>query len=144
MFSVCFCIRVRVHIHRRPAAAMTFASLLSDWCETRKQINWILGWLYGLALWPYPWPWLCSFKVIVSNSHIWGMGRLIDIEQNGCESIIHDHDRYLWVTMVGWVDVTGVTSNVSMPSTYLVMHPFSVKPETFTELSTLHFKDGIH
>ena len=27
------------------------------------------------------------------------------MEQKGCESIIHDHDRDLWVIMVGWVDV---------------------------------------
>ena len=26
-------------------------------------------------------------------------------EWKGCESIIHDHDCDLWVTMVGWVDV---------------------------------------
>ena len=32
----------------------------------------------------------------------WG---LIDMEWKGCESIIHDHDCDLWVTMVGWVDV---------------------------------------
>ena len=81
-----------------------FQELLSDWCET-KQINWILGWLYGLALWPHPWPWPCSFKVNIWNSLIWGMGGLIDMEWKGCESIIHDHDCDLWVTMVGWVDV---------------------------------------
>ena len=33
------------------------------------------------------------------------MGVLIDTERKGCESIIHDHDCDLWVTMVGWVDV---------------------------------------
>ena len=33
---------------------------------------------------------------------VWG---LIDMEWKGCESIIHDHDCDLWVTMVGWVDV---------------------------------------
>ena len=33
------------------------------------------------------------------------MGALIDMERKGCESIIHDHDCDLWVTMVGWVDV---------------------------------------
>ena len=33
------------------------------------------------------------------------MGGLIDMERNGCELIIHDHDSDLWVTMVGWVDV---------------------------------------
>ena len=27
------------------------------------------------------------------------------MEWKGCESIIHDHDCDLWVTMVGWVDV---------------------------------------
>ena len=37
----------------------------------------------------------------------WGMGvgALIDTEREGCESIIHDHDCNLWVTMVVWVDV---------------------------------------
>ena len=32
----------------------------------------------------------------------WG-GVLVDMEQRGCESIIHDRD--LWVTMMEWVDV---------------------------------------
>ena len=31
------------------------------------------------------------------------MGALIDMERKGCESIIHDHDCDVWVTMVGWV-----------------------------------------
>ena len=30
---------------------------------------------------------------------------LIDMERKGCESIVHDHDCDLGVTMVGWVDV---------------------------------------
>ena len=34
-----------------------------------------------------------------------GVGVLIDTERKDCESIIHDHDCDLWVTMVGWVDV---------------------------------------
>ena len=34
-----------------------------------------------------------------------GGGGLIDMEWKGRESIIHDHDHDLWVTMVGWVDV---------------------------------------
>ena len=34
-----------------------------------------------------------------------GVGALIDMERKGCESIIHDHDCDLWVTMVGWWDV---------------------------------------
>ena len=34
-----------------------------------------------------------------------GVGTLIDTERKGCESIIHDHDCDLWVTMVGWVNV---------------------------------------
>ena len=34
-----------------------------------------------------------------------GRGALIEMEQKGCELIIHDHDRNLWATMVGWVDV---------------------------------------
>ena len=54
---------------------------------------------------PHAWPWHCSFTVKVSNRLIWGMGVLIDMERNRAESIIHDHDRDLWITMVGWVDV---------------------------------------
>ena len=34
-----------------------------------------------------------------------GLGALIDMERKECESIIHDHDGELWVTMVEWVDV---------------------------------------
>ena len=34
-----------------------------------------------------------------------GGGRLIDMERKGCESIIHNCDRDLWVIMLGWVDV---------------------------------------
>ena len=30
---------------------------------------------------------------------------MIDMERKGCESIIHDNDRELWITMVGWMDV---------------------------------------
>ena len=30
---------------------------------------------------------------------------MIDMERKGCESIIHEHDRDLWVTMLGWVYV---------------------------------------
>ena len=71
----------------------------------KRKANQILGWLYGLALWPHPWP--LRLKVKVWNSLIWGTGveALIDMERKGCESIIHDHDCDLWVTMVGWVDV---------------------------------------
>ena len=77
----------------------------SDWYETKRRcIGWILGELCDLDLWPHSWPWPCSFKVKVWNSLIWGMRRLIDMERKGCESIIHDHDCDLWVTMVGWVD----------------------------------------
>ena len=41
------------------------------------------------------------------NNPLWGMGvdALIDIERKGCESMNHDHDCDLWVTMVVWVDV---------------------------------------
>ena len=82
----------------------------SDWCETKRRcIGWILGELCDLHHWPHPWPWPCSFKVKVWNRLIWGMGWgvgcVIDMDRKGCESIIHDHDCDLWVTMVGWVDV---------------------------------------
>ena len=34
-----------------------------------------------------------------------GVEALIDMERKGCESIIHDHDCDLYVSMAGWVDV---------------------------------------
>ena len=73
----------------------------------KKKANHLDTGLYSLALWPHPWPWPCSLNVRVWNSLIWGMGvgALIDTERKGCESIIHDHDCDLWVTMVGWVYV---------------------------------------
>ena len=33
------------------------------------------------------------------------MGGLTGVEQKRCESIIHGHDRELWLIMMGWVDV---------------------------------------
>ena len=92
----------------------------------------ILDQLYDLALWPHPWPWPWSFKVRVWNSFILGMGRPIDNERKGCESSIHDHDVWLvwpwWGGQMYWI-VTGVTSDVGVPSTYLVsvsiMHEIS-------------------
>ena len=44
------------------------------------------------------------------------MGGLIEMEQKGCESIIHDHDCAVWVTLV-----TGVTSDLTVLSKYLVI-----------------------
>ena len=103
----------------------------SNWCQTkRKCIGWILGRLYDLALWPHPWPWPWSLKVRVWNSFILGIGRPIGNEWKGCESSIHDHDIDLWdhggVGGCPWwggrmyLIVTGVTSNIGVPSTYLV------------------------
>ena len=42
----------------------------------------------------------CTFQSLIS----W-MGRLINMERNGFELIIHDHDCHICVTMIGWVDV---------------------------------------
>ena len=48
---------------------------------------------------------LVFFKIKFWNSHISEMGGMIDMEWKWCESIIHDHNHYLWVSTVGWVDV---------------------------------------
>ena len=49
-----------------------------------------------------------DLDLVVSRSKfeiaLWG-GGLVAMEWKGCESIVHDHDRDLWVSMVGWVDV---------------------------------------
>ena len=108
---------------------------MNGWCDwpeiKRRCISWMLGQLYGHEFWPLPhgnekgsnsvgyWvghmtlpfdPWLWSwiFKGKHWNNIILGMGGPIDMGQRGCESIIHDHDRDLLVTIVGRVvDVTG-------------------------------------
>ena len=60
--------------------------------------------------WPKPW----ILKVKFWNSPVQGMEGLIDIEQKGCESVIHDHDLDLLVTRGRsvWIYriVIGVTS----------------------------------
>ena len=83
----------------------------------------ILGWLYDLAIWPYPWHWPWSFKVRVWNSFLSGVGWLTEMERK-------DVSRPFMtmiltsVTMVGWADVPNsdrVTSDVGVPSKYLVI-----------------------
>ena len=71
----------------------------------KKKANKLLGCrLYGLALWPHPWPWPCSFKLRSKlYSLIWVMVGLIDMERKGCESIIHDHYRDLCMCNHGGV-----------------------------------------
>ena len=63
-----------------------------------------------------------------------GGGGLIAMEWKGCESIIHDHDRDLWVSVDGWMYriLTGVTSDVGVLSTYLVF-PGCHCPEGITK-----------
>ena len=96
-----------------------------DWCEMkRKWVDMILGWWYDLALWPHPWPWPWSFKVRGWNSSNSEMGRLIDNEWKGCESSM------LLTCVIRWGGrmyriVTGVTSDVGVPSTYLVWNGLS-------------------
>ena len=46
-------------------------------------------WSSGLALWPHP---RSKFEILIWGMG-WGWGVLIDMEQKGCESIIHDHNR---------------------------------------------------
>ena len=63
---------------------------------------------------------LGSVKVCVWNSLISGTGRPIDMEWKGYEPSIHGHDiDFVWPWWDGWMYqiVTGVTSDVSVPST---------------------------
>ena len=84
--------------------------LKQKWNEPGKWINYILGWLHDLALWPHSWPWPLSFKVEVWNIHISGMGGRIDIVGKGCELSIHYHNIDLWVTRwlqkLAWVNMS--------------------------------------
>ena len=92
----------------------------SDWCETKRRcIGWILGKLCDLDLSPDLWPWPRSFKVKVWNSLIWGMEGLTWNERDVSRSFMTMTVTYGWG---GWMYhiVTGVTSDVGVPSTYLV------------------------
>ena len=115
----------------------------SDWREMkRKRINRILGWLYDLDLWPHPWPWPWSFKVRVGKSLISGMGMPTDMEQKGCESSI-DHGILTSATIWGgrmYRIVAGVTSDVGVPSTYLVRPLGTNFNENVIKIYTFSFK----
>ena len=100
----------------------------SDWCEMKgKQINRILGWLYDFGLWLHPWPWPLSFKVWVWNSlksQEWD-SQLTWNEKD----VIHPFMTMSWYWLVWpwWGGrmyriVTGVTSDVGVPSIYLVFY----------------------
>ena len=71
----------------------------------------------GWTMWPLTFDPTHDLDLVVSRSKFeialfgegggggGGGGELIAMEWKGCESIIHNHDRDLWVSMVGWVDV---------------------------------------
>ena len=64
-----------------------------------------------------------DFKVEFWNSRIAGMGGPTDIEQKGCESVIHDHDCDLLVIKIRYKDLPDsdrVTSDVGVSSIRLV------------------------
>ena len=90
----------------------------------RRRINRILGWLYDFALWSSPWPWPWSFKVRVWNSLISGMGLPIEMEQKDVSHPIMTMilTLFVWPRWGGRIYriVTGVTSDVGVPSTYPV------------------------
>ena len=110
---------------------LNLRNCLSDWCEMkRKWVNMILSRLYDLALWPHLWPWPWNFKVRVWNSFISEIGRLIDNERKGW--VIHSSPWY-WLVWPWWGwrvyrIVTGVTSDVGVPSTYLVINHLFLFP----------------
>ena len=104
-----------------------------DWCEMkRKRINKILGQPYVLVLWPHPWPWPSSFKVSekkkvsrsvfqIALSQEWD-SRLTWSERDVSHPFMTMLLSLVWPWWGGWMYwiVTGVTSDISMPSTYLV------------------------
>ena len=89
----------------------------------------LVGELCDLDLWPHLWPWPCSFKVKVWNSRIWGIW---GGGGGGCWLTWNERDvsrSFVTVTVSyglpwwgGWMYriVTGVASDISMPSTDLV------------------------
>ena len=57
--------------------------------------------------WPHAKFWSWIFMVKFWNSHMSGMGELIDIKQKGCEVVIHDHDLLVTKVKVRWKDLPG-------------------------------------
>ena len=67
---------------------------------------------------------------------MWG---LIEMEQNGCEWIIHNHDPDHSFNMVGYMNVPDsdwMTSDIHVPSSHLVKLVLSIMPVTGSTLST--------
>ena len=83
-----------------------------------KHIDWILCIKCNHWVWPCPSPWPWIFNVKFWNSRISGMGRRIDIEHRGWFLTI----TFWWPRWVVniYPIVTGVTSDVGVPSTRLV------------------------
>ena len=115
----------------------------SDCHKTKsKHINWTLGLKCDHQIWPWPWPWTWIFKVKYeicyistksgpiamkqkANISIWPRGLKCD---NGFDL---GHDIDIWIFKVIWWPrsgiriyqiVTGVTSDVGVPSTHLVLY----------------------
>ena len=61
--------------------------------------------LYDFALWPHTWPWHWIFMVKDWNSLTSEMGGPIGMERRKCNTIIHDHNADICVTILGCVDV---------------------------------------
>ena len=95
----------------------------------RCELIWYLAdCMYDLSIWPHswPWPWSWNFKVRVWNSFISGLVRPIDMERKRMW-VIHSWPWY-WLVWPWWGGrmyriVTGVISDVGVPSTYLVIIP---------------------
>ena len=83
----------------------------------------LLDRLYDLALWPHPWPWPWSFKVRVWNIFFLRNG-VADWHETKRIWVIHSWPWYrlVWPWCGGrmYQIVTGVTSDVGVPSAYLV------------------------
>ena len=73
--------------------------LNQKWSDFHEMKSKHIDWMWPLV-WPWPWHWPWNFKVKFWNSCISGIRGTIDIEQEGCESVIHDHDYDLLVTKV--------------------------------------------
>ena len=109
----------------------------SDCHQTKsKHIDWTLSHKCDHRIWPWPWPWLWIFEVKFGICYISAKDGLIAIklkvplldELKASMTIKFDfgHDLEKWGVTIYQI-VTGVTSDVGMPSTHLVSFVFHFK-----------------
>ena len=103
----------------------------SDYHETKsRHIDWTLGLKCDHWIWPWLWPWLWIFKVKNAKNGLiatkWKVHIYIELKASVTIKFDLGHDLERWGVRIYRI-VTGMTSDVGVPSTRLVLIKISIK-----------------